>query len=258
MGRMSNAIVTSLPGLKVLEWSQNQWDKQWHTVSSFGSFSGLKQLTSLTVDYQLLVPTGNGSSWTPLHLLRPNEYLPGGLQSLHLTDVMDGDVTKISTRFLKGTPPATTVNFITNLVAALPCLATIQLSLPMGSWHDDDGNRDFKLPRRMRKLLPHLVEALDGMGVVLEVWRQTQVGGQAKIYFCIGLDTKRLGRSYRISIRISGQRARCIYGRLRLGWWRHLQRRNCGVGNLKIWGRMMRMSEGRWGSRLMVKLWSCS
>jgi hypothetical protein len=96
MSRMSNAIVTSLPGLEVLEWSQHQWDKQWHTVSNFGSLSGLKQLTSLTVDYQLLVPTGNGSNGTPLHLLGSTECIPVGLQSLHLTNVMDLDVTSIS------------------------------------------------------------------------------------------------------------------------------------------------------------------
>jgi hypothetical protein len=50
----------------------------------------------------------------------------------------------------------------------------------MGSWHDDYGNGYSELPRRIRKLLPHLIEALSGVGVMLEVWRQSQVGDQVK------------------------------------------------------------------------------
>jgi hypothetical protein len=182
MSLMSNAITNALPGLEVLEWSQHLYEKQWHSGSTFGSFSGLKQLISLTVDYQLLVPTGFDSNDKPLHLLAPSEYLPASLQSLHLTDFMDADVQGLSDRYLKTASAATVVNFITNLVTTLP-LANIELSLPMGIWHDDYGNGYPELPRRVRKLLSQLVEVLSNMGIVLKVWRQESTQAEITLLY---------------------------------------------------------------------------
>jgi hypothetical protein len=184
---LSNIIVTQIPHLQVLEWSWYEWEKDDASVTPFGSFSRLRKLTSLTLDYALMTPSMHHHEASPTHLLDPQAYLPVDLESLHVTDIMHQDVSILCSRYLQHYPIATVMAFVLGLVMRTS-LSTIKLSMNMESWHHDTGDGMCELPRCMRKFLPLLVASLYEMGVTLAVWRSSGQADDSKLLYEPGYD----------------------------------------------------------------------
>ena len=104
-----------------------------------------------------------------LHLLKPLDYLPASLQTLHVTNMSKPTIHNLSDGFLTTSSTTTALNFLSALFTTLS-LSRVDLFFAADSWQHCIGYAE--LPRRVHKFLPCLIAALSNIGVTMAVWQQ--------------------------------------------------------------------------------------
>jgi hypothetical protein len=175
MSLISSAIITHHPCLSSLEWYRHTLAYEDNSSDPFGSLRSLTQLKHLALDYELMTPaTGDEAGYGhALHLLKPLDYLPASLQTLHVTNMSKPTIHNLSNDFLTTGSTTTSLNFLSALFTTLS-LPRVNLFFAADSWQHSIGYAE--LPRRVRKFLPCLIAALSNIGVTMAVWRQQGEG----------------------------------------------------------------------------------
>jgi len=178
--RMSKAITTSLPELRKLEWSRNNYDREWGSLRPFGSFRGLHKLAELVVDYEMITPVNGSNNFPPheqpAHLLNSPEFLPDSLQTLQITDIHAGLLWDLCSDYTIASRQPLAVNFVLQH-ANIMRLETFELAIKMES---DDGLTE--LLGCVRDFLPVMINALSAIGTTMRVWRQEGVTEKKLLY----------------------------------------------------------------------------
>jgi hypothetical protein len=142
---ISEAISANLPNLRRLEWTRNDYADQDGgnaPVCPFGSFKELINLVDLTVDWALILPVptaGNGYGLgQPIHILQSEEYLPQGLQALHISEVDVLELDELCRKFTDGLDVNTAVRFIRHIANPLH-VRKLEVSIRMEHWMMEGG-----------------------------------------------------------------------------------------------------------------------
>ncbi|KAI4661114.1 uncharacterized protein J4E79_004924 [Alternaria viburni] len=158
---LTQAIEKHLPDLEILHWFKIDWDPDWLSPRTFGSFKGLSKLSELKLDAHLLATQDliyNQRAET-LALTRPEEYLPDSLKALHIVSLSAQDER---------------VDAILEVARTLK-LQTVELSLSLEDWdpgyeYRPAGVRELRKSRR--KFFRESVANLTALGTTMRVWRQ--------------------------------------------------------------------------------------
>jgi hypothetical protein len=110
----------------------------------------------------------------PAHLLQSQEFLPSGLEILHITDVQESKLAKLCQKYAQGSEQGSAVDFVLGKAAILR-LKKFELSVKMeyvsDNWSEVE-DRVIELDESTRVFVPIVIEALQPLGTKMRVWRQ--------------------------------------------------------------------------------------
>jgi hypothetical protein len=172
--RMSRVICEHLPDLERLKWSQQNYHHRLCDLRPFGSFKSLRRLTNLIMDQglstsDLMEDNLEDDSWgQPIHLLNAHDMLPASLESLSITKRNVYFVEVMYQKYVEDPSQYPAVMEVIVAIAATLNLKVFEVSFEM----DDADGQVFEICKPIRMFLPIMVEALNNLGIRMQVWRQ--------------------------------------------------------------------------------------